>query len=304
MITCLIDQTTHENEESLHLHLKKFKIKQSDYYEEYVPRHDLLTGEKIPYKSFDQYFSSHFCNKGNMKEWFKQNPEKSSALAVVMLEERNKKKKWSFAPTEIELISAGLPSIGYYDKHFDYNSLCKNLELKTRHDYRIENIAFHDKTLSIIMDTREDKPFHFKKHQITERGLKFGDYALEGEENKVVVERKSLMDFIGSFVKDFARVEREFQRAKEAGAYLIVVCEEDLNTALNFNYIPFVKKFTKMKPEVVFHNVRNLLQRYDCQFVFCKGKRVAADIVEKIFLYDGDIRRLDLQYYIDRKKTF
>jgi len=304
MIICKIDNTEHPDNESLHRHLRKFKVTQASYYEEYFPRKDMLTGEKIEFKSFEQYFSTRFCNKNNMKKWFKENPDKNLEIATAMLSERAEKKNLTIAPCEVELISSGLPSVHFYNTKGNYESICDNLGMNCLYNYSINAVRFHDKKLNIIVDTRESKPFKFPNHNTIEKKLDFGDYAIEGEENKVVVERKSLTDLIGSFVSNLDRVDREFARAKEKNAYLIVVCEESLNTAMSFNYIPYIKRYTKLRPEVMFHNIRELIQKYNFQFVFCDGVKKATEITEKIFLYDGDISELDIQYAIDRKKIF
>lgn len=296
MVTCLFDNTTHEDIEALHKHLRKFKIKQGDYYEEYYPKKDLLTGEKIPFKSVDQYLSAFFLNKNNMKAWFKKNPEKAKEVALSMLKNRCVKKSLTFAPSEVELVTSGLPSISYYQNNGDYNQTCNSLGLQTRFDYSPDMAGYKTGPLSIIVDTREQTPFKFHGNILTSQKLEFGDYALVGQENNIVIERKGLMDFINSFVGQFDRVEREFQRAKEAGAHLIVVCEEPLSTALSFNYLPFIKRYTKVRPEVLFHNIRELLQKYSCQFVFCEDRNDCVNTVEKIFRYKGDIRKIDIQF--------
>ena len=51
--------------------LKKFKIKQKDYFEDTFPRRDLLTGEKIEYKNIDNYFNSDFKDKNSLKKYIK-----------------------------------------------------------------------------------------------------------------------------------------------------------------------------------------------------------------------------------------
>ena len=47
MIKCLIDDSQHYGVNELHGYLRKLKITQKKYYETYLPRKDLLTGETI-----------------------------------------------------------------------------------------------------------------------------------------------------------------------------------------------------------------------------------------------------------------
>jgi hypothetical protein len=304
IFNCPFDNTIHNSFEELAKHLKKFKIKQSDFFEEYYPRSDLLTGEPIKFKSFEQYFSARFKDKINMNKWFKENPEKSFEIASAMLSDRIEKKNLTIAPCEVELVSSGLPSIAFFQGKGDYGKICENFGATCLYDYSLDKLLFKNEKLDIIIDTRETKPFKFINHNTIDKKLEYGDYAIAGKENKTVIERKSLSDLIGSFVSGYDRVDREFQRAKDDNAYLIVVCEESLNTAMNFNYIPYIKRYTKLRPEVLFHNIRELIQKYNFQFVFCDGVKKATEITEKIFLYDGDITELDIQYMIDKKKLF
>ena len=284
--------------------MRKFKITQASYYEEHEPRFDMLTGEKINFKSFEQYSSARFKDKINMNKWFKQNPDKNLEVATAMLKERIDKKNLTIAPCEVELLSSGLPSANFYQQKGNYGKICEDFGATCLYDYSIDKVSFKNEKLNIIIDTRETKPFKFPNHNTIEKKLEYGDYAVLGKENKIAIERKSLSDLIGSFVSGYDRVDREFQRAKDDGAYLIVVCEESLNTAMNFNFIPYIKRYTKLRPEIVFHNIRELIQKYAFQFVFCDGVKKATEVTEKIFLYDGDITELDIQYMIDKKKLF
>ena len=49
----------------------------------------------------------------------------------------------------------------------------------------------------IVIDTREQTPFPLVEYQTVVKGLKTGDYSLEGFENHVAVERKSKVDAYG-----------------------------------------------------------------------------------------------------------
>lgn len=304
MIRCKIDNTEHLSNEALHKHLRKFKISQADYYEQYFARFDMLTGERIHYKSFDQYFSARFAHKDNMKKWFQQNPDKNLEIAIAMLKERMEKKNLTIAPGEVEIVSSGLPSIDFYEKKGSYEKICDDLGMNCLFDYSIQNVAFGSERLNMIIDTREQKPFEFKNHNIIVRKLDFGDYAIEGKENGVVVERKNLNDLISTFVSGFVRVKKEFERTKKNNAYLVVVCDESLSTAMNFHLIPQIKRYTKIRPEVLFHNIRELIQEYGFQFVFCNGVDEATRITEKILLCADDVRKIDLQYMTDKRKIF
>jgi hypothetical protein len=69
--------------------------------------------------------------------------------------------------------------------------------------------------LSIIIDNREQQPWHFGEHAKVKRGtLSVGDYALEGDHG-FAVERKSLNDFVGTVSSGWRRFRGEIERARE-----------------------------------------------------------------------------------------
>ena len=295
---CKIDSTIHASLDDLHKHLRKFKVSQKDYYLTYYPRVDKLTGEPIVFKSPDQYLSAHFLNKINARKWYKENPEEAKALSIEILNDRVAKKSLRKFPCEIELVSAGLPNLGYFLKTFGQDKLESETKLKSSFNY---STPFDDRGISgtIIVDTREQTPFKLKTTTVSKK-LEFGDYAIEGRETILSVERKSLQDLISSFVTQIERVEKEIIRAKDAGAYLIVLCEESLNTAMNYNFIPYLNRYTKIPPEVLFYNIRDLIQKYDnLQFVFVDGRVAASVMLERILSSDIKASQYDWQYLIN-----
>lgn len=300
-IICQVDKKECASVEELHNHLRSFRIKQSDYYETYHAKRDLLTGELIPFKNYDQYLSARFLNKINARKFFKTNPEEGKKLAIEMLKERIDIKGLRKLPGEVELVSCGLPNSQFY--YETLGELTKSEIGTPIYQYGRGQLAFSKKISEIIIDSREQDALILKGVKTIQQGLKFADYAIVGEENKVVIERKSLADFVSSFVRGYERIHKEFQRAKDAGAYLIVLCEESLTTALSYPHIPYFRRYTKMPPEVVFHNVRNLIQEFDCQFVFCDGRVKSAETLLKIFQLGEQVKTMDLQYLIDRAKT-
>jgi DNA excision repair protein ERCC-4 len=77
--------------------------------------------------------------------------------------------------------------------------------------------------LVIIVDTREQLPYELSPCKTIRKGLPTGDYSLEGLEDKVVIERKSLDDFIGSICQGRERFEREIERLMPFEAKMILV---------------------------------------------------------------------------------
>lgn len=90
--------------------------------------------------------------------------------------------------------------------------------------------------IRIVVDTREQTPLPFPEDVATVRAcLQAGDYSVEGFEDRIAVERKSLGDLVGSLT----RGRRRFMRAAARLAALefrAVVVESDLPSILRGSY--------------------------------------------------------------------
>ncbi len=85
---------------------------------------------------------------------------------------------------------------------------------------------------TIIVDTREQLPYRFEDVRINRKKsfvwaktktLSTGDYSIAGFENKICVERKSLVDLYGTLGTGRGRFEREFERMQEMDTALVVI---------------------------------------------------------------------------------
>jgi hypothetical protein len=68
MVECNVCKKEFEKDKSLHLHIKAHKLSIGDYYQTQFPRHDLHSKELIKFKNKEQYLSSDFNNKRNLKK--------------------------------------------------------------------------------------------------------------------------------------------------------------------------------------------------------------------------------------------
>jgi ERCC4-type nuclease len=66
--------------------------------------------------------------------------------------------------------------------------------------------------ITIVVDTREQRPFDLRPLRTVSGTLAVGDYAPLGLENHAVVERKSLDDLVACCGVERARFERELTR--------------------------------------------------------------------------------------------
>ena len=207
-----------------------------------------------------------------------------------------------------------IPSVIYYEKLFgNYYRLCEEVGLKVRFrpidvfDQTIfENnldAVKEDKTYEVNIESREQKPLGIDlPNKVI--GLKFGDYCLtkNGVPSEVYIERKNLVDFIGTLTHGLERFSREIERAAAAKAYLVVLVEHSFSECFQFNKIPFFAQRLKVTPEYVFKNVRDLIQKYEhVQFLFVKDRDKAAQSVEKILAARGLAKEIDLQLAYDKK---
>jgi hypothetical protein len=291
-------------DEELHRHLKAHKIRVSEYYVKHYPKFDLYTKEPIPFKNKEQYFDTDFLNRVNLKNWLKsRRNDEAKRYCLEVLERRIKKKGLYYVPTQVELRSTLLPPINYYNSLFgDFSKLCASYGLKER----FQNIpgvkdfpSIKSSVSKIIIDTREQKPVLFD-FPFEIDSLSFGDYGISDPSlnEHVFVERKSLSDFIGTLNQGYERFTYEIERAAVQDSYLVVVVEDSLGDALSFNLLPHI--FAKVRPECVFFNVREILQKYDnVQFVFLANKREASGAIQRILFEKGLARSVDLQLMYD-----
>lgn len=95
-----------------------------------------------------------------------------------------------------------------------------------------KNIESRIAPFTIIVDTREQLPYRFDDVRVDRRKsfiwtqtktLSTGDYSIAGFEDKICVERKSLVDLYGTLGSGRDRFEREFERMQDLDLSLVVV---------------------------------------------------------------------------------
>ena len=314
-VACQICEQEFETGKSLHLHLKKHKIRIVEYYQTHYPRHDLHDGNIIKFKNKDQYFSTDFNSKTNLRLWLKEQPkEESQKYLRNFLIKRIEKKHLVYSPTQVELRSLMAAPVQYYNELFgNYYELCEELGLENKYKPFNEIVSGPEWAKSeymIYIDTREQKPLKFTR-PMQVRKLDYGDYAF-GSESKLhdcYIERKSLADFVGTLSGGFDRFSREVERSVDAGDYLVVLVESKMSNATSFQFLrkshdkSRVYKNVRATPEFIMHNMRKIMQEYPkVQFLFVDGRKEAARVMEKIFTSGGAHKQIDLQLAYDLGK--
>lgn len=284
-------------------HIKEHKISQKKYFEEFYPRHDLSNKKKILFKSIEQYFLSDFIDKTSMKSWLKSiGKEKALDYLSAKIKKYCEIKNLQYAPPEffIQTVSC-LPSIRFIEKlcGVSYDDVCAKSNKYSKYDYsNLDLRATNSKPAKqIVIDTREKRPLKFAKNlRKVNVALDYGDYALSPA-SRIVIERKSFSDFFGTFGANLERFEKELIRAKNNNGYVIIMVEASYSS-LAYNK----KRWFATSPEYIFHRVRDLYKKYECfQIVFCDGRKQMADLVLKILGLGEEVKKIDLQYCIEKE---
>lgn len=148
------------------------------------------------------------------------------------------------------------------------------------------------KTLTVLVDTREQDTPRFRRRMqalglpYARRKLNFGDYACavtdSGREidlsGQVAIERKMDLDELAQcYTRGRRRFEREFERAKAAGAKLYLLIEDaDWERAYAGRYR------SRLHPHALTASMLAWLARYDCQILLCAAEttpRLIRDIL-------------------------
>ena len=213
-----------------------------------------------------------------------------------------KELKGKFAPNYLYLLThPRLPKLEYFNKYCDYKALCEKAGLKIINTDIYSENGFNltvPKTLSIIEDTREQKPIEFDFKRISQK-LDFGDYALAGEDyNYVFVDRKAEDDFKGTMSAGYDRFCRELDRARNFGSYLFIVIESDMGKIYQNNNLPFKKK-TNL--DYTWEQMRSIILGYSdvCQFVFTSSRENSKKVIPVILYHGNNFKNTDLQAHIE-----
>lgn len=136
-------------------------------------------------------------------------------------------------------------------------------------------------SMVVICDTREQPTLRAQMRlraigvPVERKALPFGDYsaycilpdgARYSLEEQVSIERKmGLGELCACYCHGRERFEREFERAKAAGAKLYLLVEN-----ASFEAAYFGRYNSKMRPAALIGSILAWLARYDCQLIFCK----------------------------------
>lgn len=278
------------------------KISESNYFQKYLPKFDLITKDRIPFKSYESYILTDFITKTNLQKYLKS-LNKNDALQYLStwLKKRKDLKKNLFVPVEFESRTLCFPSIVYLIKEYEidgYKTLCSNSTLLSRYNYSNLDFPLYIENDSLIftIDTREQLLLKFDKFEIQK--LEFGDYTVQGSD--IYIERKSLPDFLGTISQGYDRFNNEIKRVIKNDCYLVILIEEQYSRLFSYKFLKHTRR-VQAAPQFIHHRIRELIQLYGShiQFLAVDGRLEAKRVIKNIFNLKKDIRSLDLQYLYD-----
>lgn len=288
-------------ERGLHGHIIKTHDKPvSDYYEEFWPKFDKLTREKIPYEDYHSYLDAEFLSRDNERTWLKRAMKEEAKIHLLkVLLHRMESKQLKFAPSFVEFETSDLPPYKAYVYFFgSYANACKELGVEPLLQDRKEVPALAPKLVEVLVDSREQQPLNFKKSK--GQKLAFGDYTLAGDDYAYTyVDRKSEGDFKGTVTVHQERFLRELQLAVDMDSYLYVVVEQsipqiEINNKVgahksNMNYVwASMRRIQHVNPR-------------RCQFVFTGSRENSQKVIPYLLRYGKELWNIDVQYLLHIK---
>ena len=137
--------------------------------------------------------------------------------------------------------------------------------------------------MNVIIDTREQHPLIFKSptvEHIIKKKLEVGDYSIEGFEDKIAIERKSVPDLFQTLGKGHKRFKRELERSKNYEFFAIVV-EGAFSRVYNKNFEG--AEYTRLSGVTVAQICTTLLVKYSIPIIYCNSREESSMFILSIF---------------------
>ncbi len=139
--------------------------------------------------------------------------------------------------------------------------------------------------MRIVVDTREKKPYRFSG--AIKKPLKVGDYSIEGYEDKVAIERKSLQDWVQCCIgKNRERLEREIERSKSLNFFAIII-ESDVESIWK------ARLWSKIPRSAIINTAIAWQVKHDIPIIFVSrrsdGKRAVETLLKSYLKYKENL---------------
>ena len=141
----------------------------------------------------------------------------------------------------------------------------------------------------IIIDTREQQPWIFEHHSVSNEKLDTGDYSVRGLETTLCIERKKSVSEIANNITE-KRFKDVIDRMKQY-KYSFLLLEFDLEDILKYPVGSNVPKRLwdkiKISPNFIIKHLVELQIFFDIKVLFCGGssnaEKMALSIMKKVF---------------------
>ena len=132
---------------------------------------------------------------------------------------------------------------------------------------------------TIIIDTREQEPYSFDPRlaAVVRRALPAGDYSVQGLEERVAVERKTLDDFVSTVIHARPRFREELRKFAGYRATCIVV-EAGVADVLLQRYRG------EAHPNAVIGSTLSIILDFGVPVFFCGNRQAACQFVQAYLL--------------------
>ena len=133
--------------------------------------------------------------------------------------------------------------------------------------------------IKVIIDTREQLPYSFddEKVEAVPKKLGAGDYSLEGYEDRVAVERKTMDDFVNSVVHGRKRFYKELRKLAEYELACVVI-EASLAEIHDGLYI------SAAHPNAVFGSAVSITVDFGVPVFFCSSRQLACRFTQAFLI--------------------
>jgi hypothetical protein len=141
---------------------------------------------------------------------------------------------------------------------------------------------------TIVVDTREQKPWSFDNYTTAVRKLDTGDYSIEGLEHLLCIERKRSVSEIANNITE-SRFKDVLSRMSKY-RFSFILLEFDLENILNFPIGSEIPKSVwpkiKISPKYILKMILDMSLVYNTYVIFCGNKEnaeiYATSIMKKI----------------------
>lgn len=152
-----------------------------------------------------------------------------------------------------------------------------------------------DNEFTIIVDTREQKPWSFDHHAKANHKLDTGDYSIEGLENTLAIERKrNVSEFANNITESrFPDVVERLSKIK----YSFILFEFDMEHVMNFPIGSNIPKRLwnkiRISPAFLLKHILDLQLHHNIKIIFCgnsdNAEKVALSIMRKVYKENNNV---------------